>query len=451
MSNTNRNPSNTQQSDDSTIIRRTLVERGLRPVNDGNIVNGSSSNISAIATIVKQHKDEQRELIELNAKFAVYLDRVQYLENYNQQLLNNLNDLKQTWGGDATELQSTYGPQLQALRNAMDDTLRDQALQELQLKRHEYDLWQIQEQIATLDGDNDLIRFNFLKQELDGSTMELDLLRNQLDQRFIDLTKQRNLMEHLLKELNDLKNELDTQQLERILIENELQTLKEHAAFQDAIYQAQRKEILSLATPVIDVSRFYRIELAHAISDIRQDFEVLSQSQVNELEEYYRVKTEQIRAEIESENERKRLLANESSIESMDKTVLTSSLKDTQNDLIGLHAENKQLQSIFDAIANDLGKIQDEHSRETQFYDHELAQIRQEITNKQETIDNLVENNVSLRFELSTYRRLLDVEEKHMNRVEQGQTLISSYQMPTNQILNDLATKKMTVQKTARG
>jgi predicted nucleic acid-binding Zn-ribbon protein len=135
----------------------------------------------------------------------------------------------------------------------------------------------------------------------------------------------------------------------------------------------------------------------------------------------------------------------------MDKTVLTSSLKDTQNDLIGLHAENKQLQSIFDAIANDLGKIQDEHSRATQFYDHELAQIRQEITNKQETIDNLVENNVSLRFELSTYRRLLDVEEKHMNRVEQGQTLMSSYQMPTNQILNDLATKKMTVQKTARG
>jgi hypothetical protein len=446
MSNNTRNQS--ERTNDSTVIRRTLIEHGLRPTSDG---NSSSSNISAITTIVKQHENEQRELQELNAKFAIYLDRVQYLENYNQLLIDNLDNLKQTWGGDATELQSIYGPQLQALRNAIDDVLRDQALQELQLKRHEYDQWQIQQQISTLDGDNDLIRFNLLKQELDGSNTELNLLRNQLDQRFIDLTKQQNLMDNLLKELNDLKNELDTQQLERIIIENELQTLKEHAAFQNAIYQAQRNEILSLTTPVIDVSRFYRIELARAISDIRQDFEILSQSQVNELEEYYRVKTEQVQAEIESENERKRLLASEGSIESMDKIVLTSSLKDTQNDLITLQTENKQLQSIFDTIADDLEKIQEEHSRQIQVNDQEFIRIRQQITDKQDTIDNLLENNVSLQFELSTYRRLLDVEEKHMNRVEQGQTLLSSYQIPTNQILNDLATKKMTVQKTARG
>ena len=54
-------------------------------------------------------------------------------------------------------------------------------------------------------------------------------------------------MDNLLKELDGLKNELDNQQLERIMVENELQTLKEHAAFQNAIYQAQRKEILSLS------------------------------------------------------------------------------------------------------------------------------------------------------------------------------------------------------------
>jgi chromosome segregation ATPase len=250
MSNTTRNnnpSSKPQQFDDSTIIRRTLVEHGLRPINDGNMSNGQSSTVAAITTIVKQHQDEQRELQELNNKFAVYLDRVQYLENYNQQLLADLQNVKQTWGGDGTELQAIYGPQLQALRNGIDDALSDQALQELILKRHEYDLWQIQQQIATIDGDNDINRFNILKQELDGSILELDHLRNQLDQRFTDLSKQQSLMDHLLKDLNDLKNELDTQQLERIITENELQTLREHAAFQDAIYQSQRKELLSLS------------------------------------------------------------------------------------------------------------------------------------------------------------------------------------------------------------
>lgn len=239
-------PKSQEQSDGSTVIRRTLVERGLRPVNDGNQTT-SSSTTAAITTITKQHEDEQRELQELNNKFAVYLDRVQYLEDYNHRLLADLNDLKQTWGGDGVELQLKYGPQLNKLREDIDNALRDQALQELQLKRQEYDLWQIQEQIATLDSDNDVNRLNFLKQELDASNLDIEDLKNQLDLSFANLSKYQSIMDNLLKDLNDLKNELDTQQLERIIIENELQTLKEHAAFQDAIYQEQRKEILSLS------------------------------------------------------------------------------------------------------------------------------------------------------------------------------------------------------------
>jgi len=242
----NNNSSKLQNIGDSTIIRRTLVERGLRPVNDENIKSGHSSTLAAITTINQQHKDEQRELQELNKKFANYLDRVQYLEDYNQRLIDDLNTIKETWGGDGTALQAKYGPQLKTLRNEIDNALRDHALQELQLKRHEYDLWQIQQQIAIFDDEEDINRLNFLKQELDASDMEIELLKNLLDQRLPDLSRYQILMDNLLKELNGLKNELDTHQLERIILETELQTLKEHAAFQNSIHQAQRKELLSL-------------------------------------------------------------------------------------------------------------------------------------------------------------------------------------------------------------
>lgn len=110
----------------------------------------------------------------------------------------------------------------------------------------------------------------------------------------------------------------------------------------------------------------------------------------------------------------------------MDTTHLTASLRDNQSDLQSLQAENRQLQSALDAIVDDFEHIQDEHLRERQAYDQELAQLRQQINDKQETIDSILENNVSLRFEMSTYGRLLDVEEKHMNRTEQGQQLQSS-------------------------
>lgn len=235
------------QNKDSTFIRRTLVEHGLRPVNDVS----SASTAAAITTIVRQHQDEQKELQELNAKFAVYLDRVQYLESLNQRLQNELSNLKQAWGGDVSEVQSIFEPQLNKLRQGMDDSLRDQALHELRIKRSEYDIWQLQQQIAALDYEQDKQRFQLLQQEFDGSQVELEHLRNQLDEKFSNLNKQRQLAENLLKQLNDLKNELDTQQLERIMLENEVQTLREHAAFQDAIYQSQRNDILSLSKSMI--------------------------------------------------------------------------------------------------------------------------------------------------------------------------------------------------------
>lgn len=234
-------------SDDTSVIRRTLIERGIRPVADDNSrVAGPPSTAAAITTITKQHEDEQRELQELNAKFAVYLDRVHYLESHNQRLLSDLKDLKEAWGGDAAQVQAAYRPQLQELREKIDNAIRDRAYQDLQLKRHEYDVWQIQQQIAAVDDPTDVNRLNHLKQELDGSALELEQLRQQFDQRLGDLTRQRSAMDDLLRELEGLKNELDNQQLERIVIENELQTMREHAAFQDAIYQAQRNELVVL-------------------------------------------------------------------------------------------------------------------------------------------------------------------------------------------------------------
>jgi chromosome segregation ATPase len=234
-----------QQSEGSTTIRRTLIEHGLRPVGSDDLTNSHSSTVTAITTINKQHQDEQRELQELNAKFAVYLDRVQYLENFNHRLTNDLKNLKQAWGSDAAQLHANYGPQLKALRDAIDDAIRNQGLRELQIKRHEYDLWQVQQQIATID-ESDSNRLNLLKQELDATTLDIEQLRNQFEQGLTDLAKQQTTMENLLKELDSLKNELDNQQLERIMVENEVQTLKEHAAFQDAVYQAERAELTSL-------------------------------------------------------------------------------------------------------------------------------------------------------------------------------------------------------------
>ncbi|CAF3332875.1 unnamed protein product [Rotaria socialis] len=409
-----------QQRDDSTVIRRTLVEHGLRPVDDGNSLSNKGSTVAAIAAMNQQHKDEQRDLQDLNAKFATYLDRVQFLEDCNQRLTAELLNLKQNWGGDADQFHSTYGPQLEAFRRDLDQAINDQTLQELKIKRSDIDTYQLQTQIDAIDPNYDAYHLNKLKQELDLSCLTLEDLKSHVDKSFTDLGRLKNLMDHSLQDVNSLKNELDNQQLERIIIANELQTLKEHLAFQCSVYQVQRADTLSLNTPAIDPSTFYRTELAHAISDIRRDFEILFQTQTNELESYYQVKTEQVREEIETENERKRLLAAEGAIEVLDPLVLSSSIRDSQNELLSLQSDHKNLQAELDAIIDDLEKIQNEQLRERESYEREIVLIREDIEDKQNTISSILENNVSLRFEMSTYRGLLLSEENHINRMAQG-------------------------------
>lgn len=243
---------NGPESSNTTTIRRTLVEQGIRPVNnDNNHENGSSTNISAIKSIVKQHQDEQLELQELNKKLSSYLGHVHDLETFNGQSLAELEDLRLKWGNNIAKIDKTYAPQLKTLRNELDNSLRDQILHELQLKQHEYDIDQTQKRIKAFDGDFEN-RLKAAEQELKTSFDDLEKLKNLFERRSTDLIQERTILENLGNEFDGLQTELLNTRLERILIQNELQTLREDAAFHEANYQAQRAEILSLSKFLIN-------------------------------------------------------------------------------------------------------------------------------------------------------------------------------------------------------
>jgi chromosome segregation ATPase len=113
-----------------------------------------------------------------------------------------------------------------------------------------------------------------------------------------------------------------------------------------------------------------------------------------------------------------------------------------------LQLENNQLQTDLNDTVDDLIRIRDEHDRENKKNDLQLNQLRQEIDDKQAIINGTLENNVSLAFELSTYRNLLNSEEKRLNRIEQEP--ISSSSNQTQQV-KDYSIQKLAVKKTARG
>ncbi|CAF4422966.1 unnamed protein product [Rotaria socialis] len=408
------------ENSNTTINHRTLVEHGTgRIVNGTNSQNGPTSAISTIETQTKQYEDEKHELQELNYKFAMYLDHVRDLENFNGQLLVELESLKRKWGNDVNQLHVILGLQLGSVRDTLDDGARDNGLQELELKRHEDYILIIRQRIATFESDikNQL---NEAQQKLNVSSNVLEQLRSQYEQNSKNLDQQRTVVNNLSNEYDTLESELVDHKLKRIMVGNELQTLRERAAFQHAIHKIQSNCILALDAPAIDLSNFYHTELIRAIGEIRHDFEVFAKSQTSDLEEYYRIKTQKIE-EIARENQRKRALASENAPvgQGFDLQPLTS----LENDHSQLKSENDKLEVELNRMSDDLRRIQDERRRENNKLDEQSNQLRQELADKQATIDGVLENNVSLRFELSTYRALLNFETQRVNRANQGDEL----------------------------
>jgi acetate kinase len=88
------------------------------------------------------------------------------------------------------------------------------------------------------------------------------------------------------------------------------------------------------------------------------------------------------------------------------------------------------LQKEYERISGEQHRLQIERDRE-------LAEYRAQAEAREQAIASILENNVSLRFEINTYRRLLEVETIHVEKFDYSAV--------------DVQTKRMTVQKSARG
>jgi chromosome segregation ATPase len=426
---------------DQTVIRRTIIERGVRSSSD--YPAGGRASAEAMRNFATQHEDEKREMQELNTKFGAYLDRVKFLETQNRKLQAQLDDLKQKWGFDSGKIKDQYDQGLIALPKQIDEVTRDKALAELRAKRAEYDASLIKHQtdfaneLVTLDRN----RFTMLKQQLEGSGSELEALRHRFEDKKQEIERNKSEVKRLLEQLENLKNEFDSESMARVMIQNELQTLEEQLAFMRAIHEEERNELASLGTLSIDVSQFYRTELTRAIADIKNDFDVLSQAQRRELEEYYRIKTEEIREQAAEQKRRIEDARRSGSVEVMDLTSLKTLLTENRDSYSLLQKEHSDLSNSLRLLEEEFERISSEHYRAQSERDRELAELRSQAEQREQAISAVLENNVSLRFEINTYRRLLEVEDGRIKVTE----------VRFDNVASDVSTKKMTVQKSARG
>lgn len=325
----------------SRTIRRT-VEYGVRPVVSSEIGKGE-----ALALMQQQRDHEKQELMQLNDRFSSYLDRVKYLEQTNKKLQTTLDELRSRWGFDSDRFKAQYEPLLNDLRKTIDLSTVEKAKAEIRAKRAEFDLLYYKRLADDVSQwtNQDKAKINSLQSTLEENGRELEHLQRLMSDSMSDIEKYRHEMKHLYEEISRLLVELDQETMARIKIENEKQTLEEQIPFLSAIHEQEMNELRNLSSPNIgiDPTTFYKNELQRAIREIRNDFENLSRSQRAELEEYYRIKTEEIvqQAQKQKQQQNNIVLNQENSAQ------LRQSINETKKEMFDLQqAYNNYLQTM---------------------------------------------------------------------------------------------------------
>lgn len=96
---------------------------------------GAASPTSPTRTSRLQEKEE---LQHLNDRLACYIDRMRHLENENNRLTQELQLAQDTVNREVSNIKALYEKELAAARKLLDDTSREKAKLEIDIKR----LWE---------------------------------------------------------------------------------------------------------------------------------------------------------------------------------------------------------------------------------------------------------------------------------------------------------------------
>lgn len=397
-------------------IKRTTIERGVRSVNGSGDDSGDfSMNKTMAVAAMRQKRDQEKQTLHmLNDRFAKYIDRVKFLEGQNKKLLAELEEMRHNWGEESRIIREKYEPELAEARILIDDTTKEKAAAEIKAKRAEYELLNFKrlydEHLYINQADRAKIsNLEYLYQE---NQAELDLLNRQMTDASLDIQKYKNEIARLSEDLKRLLEDLDQETLRRIKLENEKQTLEEQIPFMNAIHEQEMAELRLLTQGShVDPTQFYRHELERAIRDIRSDFDDLSQQQKRDLEEWFKVKTEEIVQQVAKRDALDSLTNKTESPQA-----LKSTLTESHRELIDLKQMNNDMAVRLSQLEEELDQKRRNNALTLDEKDRELVEIKAKLHDLMTDYDELMSNKASLEFEISTYRRLLECEETRESR-----------------------------------
>ncbi|XP_024091047.3 keratin, type I cytoskeletal 9 [Pongo abelii] len=308
--------------------------------------------------------NEKSTMQELNFRLASYLDKVQALEDANNDLENKIQDWYDKKGPAAT--QKNYSPYYKTI-----DDLKDQIVD------------------LTVGNNKTLL-------DIDNTRMTLDDFR-------IKFEMEQNLRQGVDADINGLRQVLDNLTMEKSDLEMQYETLQEELM---ALKKNHKEEMSQLTGQNsgdvnVEINVAPGKDLTKTLNDMRQEYEQLIAKNRKDIENQYETQITQIEHEVSSSGQEVQSNAKEVTqlrhgVQELEielqsqlskKAALEKSLEDTKNRYCG------QLQMIQEQISN---------------LEAQITDVRQEIECQNQEYSLLLSIKMRLEQEIETYRNLLE-------------------------------------------
>jgi len=362
----------------------------------------SNANLETVVDRLSLIREQKSELDELNNRFSNYVLALRKRTQENNDLQKVVDQEKQKQKNVSRRDNSDLENQMAQLRQEIDETAvsteeflmkRLRALKEVAL---------LKEKIRAEEEQSFSKRRQALETEYQQSVIQL----KEFTRRVEDLEKMRSTNQIEMNQLNDLYNRLD-QELQDLILNNlrtecNLKTIEEQILLTKAIYETEKSE---LANEQLKQQQFYTNELDKAIEDIRRDFQTLLKNNQIILENAYTERIEQVKSQFSNVPENSVAAPARVSVAN-----LRDELKEVEKTRDDIENQYRPLIETFINKQKEKTSIDEEQRR----LDLEYTRLINEINQITEAIELGKQHGFSVRFELETYRRLLDLQTQNV-------------------------------------
>ncbi|XP_028657368.1 neurofilament light polypeptide [Erpetoichthys calabaricus] len=346
-------------------VKRTIRTTSLSSLPD----YAEKVDLSQVSTLNSEllnlRAKEKEQLVDLNDRFATYIEKVHHLEQQNKVLLVELEALRQRQN-DPSRLHLIYEQEIRNLRALLDSETNEKMRMEA----------------------------------------ERDHLRDVFAQMKDKYEEEVHLRMDAEETLQKIREEADKAVLANSDIDGSINSLVEEIAFLKKVYNEESNELsaqIQAANITVDME-VAKPDLSLALKEIRCQYEKLANKNMQAAEDWYRTKFATV-AEIASKNnEAVRSIREETS--------------EYRRLLQSRSSEIEALRNVIDSLNKQLESLEDKQSREVAKYQERINELEKDINDaKQEMArylreyQDLLNVKMALDIEIAAYRKLLEGEE----------------------------------------